>query len=144
MTTNAERIAAAVKRGAGKGLAAAGLFLVARIKEALSVPAPKRRVVSHAGEIYYRATAPAVKGAPPRKVSGVMQRSVTLVKRGEDVIISVPAKGEKGFSYPRYHEVKTPGQAGSGLHPYARVTARKYARELATIAGGAIAAEVRT
>ena len=139
--SNAERIAKSVERAAGKGLDAARLFLVARVKETLNVPAPRKRVVSHAGRMYYRAATPATPDAPPRKVSGAMQRSATSRMTGpRSAVVVVSAKSPEGFSYPRYHEVKTAGQAGSGKHRYIAPTVEKYRRELKAIVGQEIEA----
>jgi phage gpG-like protein len=55
----------------------AGLILIQNeAKTVLSVAAPRTRVKSAKGVMYYRATTPATKGAPPRKLSGRLRASV--------------------------------------------------------------------
>lgn len=73
----AVKIAEQVQRRANSGVKNAAVFLAARIKETVSVPAPRKRVVSSLGDISYRATAKAIPGAPPRKLSGKLRQSVT-------------------------------------------------------------------
>ena len=91
----------------------------------------------------YRATTPATPGAPPRKVTGAMQRSVALIEKSPTrVVISVSAKSEKGFGYPRHLEVKIPGSPTSGRHPYIQPTVEKYRAELTKIVGNTIRVEV--
>ncbi len=58
-----------------RALAAGAITLVGRVKETLSVPAPRSRVRSRAGVVHYRATTPATPGAPPRKLSGRLRAS---------------------------------------------------------------------
>ena len=74
MAMLAAKIAAQVEVSAGRGLNAARIFLTARVKEALSVPAPRTPVREGPQEgqkkgaiKYYRAVTPATVGAPPRK-----------------------------------------------------------------------------
>lgn len=70
-----------VLKNLGRGLEAGAIFLKARVKETLSVPAPRKRVLGkrgkNAGVYYYRATTPATPGAPPRKLSGRLRSSIT-------------------------------------------------------------------
>jgi hypothetical protein len=72
----AAKIASQIRAGAGKGLNTFRTFLTARIKEELSVPAPRRRVISRKGVTYYVATTPAIPNAPPRKLSGTLRMRV--------------------------------------------------------------------
>jgi hypothetical protein len=139
-----EKIERQLRRSAGKGLKAAAIFLMNRVKETVSVPAPRRRVVAgpksqHPGEAYYVATSPAIKGAPPRKLSGRLRQSVGYkMKTALRAVVfvnarSLPSKGYPGgFNYPRYHEKKGFG-ARSGEHPFLLVTVNKYRRELKKI-----------
>lgn len=140
----AERISQQVKRAAGKGLNAARIFLTARIKETLSVPAPRIRVKSPGGDISYRATTPAIPGAPPRKLSGRLRGSVTSEMQGESrAVIGVSAKGmpsvksPMGFPYPAYHELKGLG-AMSGQHPFLIPTVVRWRSAIRKIMGGGI------
>ena len=59
---------------AGLGVQAAGKHLKRRVKELISIPAPRKRIRSVNGVLYYRATTPAIKGEPPRKLSGTLRR----------------------------------------------------------------------
>lgn len=83
---NAAKVAAEVKRRAGQGLKAATIFLSSRIKEILSVPAPRVLVKPKFGAPYYRATTPATPGAPPRKLSGQLRRSIAWEMRQADTV----------------------------------------------------------
>lgn len=158
----AQRIAVQLARGAGKGLNAARFFLTSRIKEALSVPAPRRQVVSRKakgakgkvkkaltllGYFYYVATTPASPMAPPRKLSGRLRSSVTSIMMTETTAaIGVNAKGlpskkyPLGFLYPSYHEIKQPGKPKSGKHPFLMVTFVKWRKAITLIIGHAAAA----
>ena len=74
---------AEINKARGKGAYAAGLYVKKRIMEKLSAPAPRKRVLSAKGVNYYRATTPAVKGAPPRKLSGRLRSSIAVEKTPE-------------------------------------------------------------
>lgn len=73
---NEARIKSDLNRSVGKGIAAAAIFLANRIREFLSVPAPRKITRGKDGVRYYRATTKATPGAPPRKLSGALRRSV--------------------------------------------------------------------
>ena len=138
------RIQLNVRRGASAGIEAAGMFLANRVRDALNIPAPKKRTPDGG----WRATKPAIPGAPMRKLSGVARRSVYsqligLSASGKShsilgVAIGMNARSAKGFNYPMFHERKSTPR--SGEHPVLQPTADKYADELKTIVGG----EVRT
>ena len=83
---NAAKIAAEVKRRASQGLKAATIFLSSRVKEILSVPAPRRLVKPKHGAPYYRATTPATPGAPPRKLSGQLRRTIAWEMRQNETV----------------------------------------------------------
>lgn len=143
------KIAEQLKRGAGKGLEAMTAFLLARIKEALSVPAPRKRVLI-GGNFVYRATTPAVPGAPPRKLSGRLRQSGTRMMLTPTVaVIGFNARGlptkkrPAGFNYPAYHELGSGNVWGGGAHPFIKPTVEKYKNELKTIAGVAVKTELR-
>lgn len=127
----AARIKAQVERGASKGTQAAAVFLVARIKETLSVPAPRKRVTSFAGVVYYKATTKATPGAPPRKVSGRLRSSITYA------IIS-PKEAWVGTNV---HYAKPLERKG---HKFLGPTYDKYRTELNKIIGSGTRAEIRT
>jgi hypothetical protein len=86
VTWTAEQIEQEVLRITGRGLLAAGAYLSGRLKEVLSVPAPRKYVgfgvkgsigVDLQGKTW-RATTKATPGAPPRKVSGSFRSKVTV------------------------------------------------------------------
>lgn len=128
-----------VEKAQGKGLNAARIFLQARIKEELSVPAPRKRMPDGT----YRATTRAIPGAPPRKLSGRARASITgrmvtpkLAEVGTNV------KSPLGFPYMRYHEVGRTGSFGGGQHMWLVVTFLKYREELQRIVGKQIAGDL--
>lgn len=70
-----------VERLVGRGLTAAAIHLSTRVKEIVSVPAPRVRVISgrrsrNPGQVGYRAATPATPGAPPRKLTGRLRASI--------------------------------------------------------------------
>lgn len=132
-------------KSAGKGLNAARVFLTARVREALSVPAPRTKVMKTDGSFYYRATKPAKKDEPPRKLSGRGRMSVTssMISPTEAVVgtnvVSPPTKRYPGgFRYLQHHEVKQAGRPTSGLHKFLEPTVLKYQVQLAIIIGRAV------
>lgn len=140
----AVKIAMQVKRSAGQGLNAARVFLTSRVKEALSVPAPRKAVRARAlpsqkrgGILYYRATTPAEVGAPPRKLSGRMRTAQTSrMVTPMEAVLGNSARGNPsrsnpdGFSYPKFHEEHD--------HPFIAPTVKKWARHAAKIAGAKV------
>ncbi len=155
-----ERIKRQVERAAGKGMAAVKLFLLARIKETLNVPAPKVRKVTGPnayipGVYYWRATTAAVPFAPPRKITGNLQRSLTGLVRdavgglkgGKELVIGANARGmlsaayPTGFQYPKYHEEKG-WKPKSGRHQFIEPTVEKFRNELRKIVGRSVKGEV--
>lgn len=131
----ARRLADQVQRAAGKGLDAARVFLTSRVKETLSVPAPRVRVKTTTGDVYYRATVPATPKAPPRKLSGRLRTSVTSERLSERLaIVGAKARSPAGFNYPRFHELR--GAADySGEHPFLVPTAWRWRKALLEIMG---------
>lgn len=121
-------IEAEIVRRAGRGVASASYFLQARLKEVLSVPAPRKRVRSASGVVYYRATTPALPGAPPRKLSGRLRASIAV----EMVSTSDGLVGRIGTNvfYGRVHE--------EGLHQWLVPTMRKYRSAIYRIVIGEI------
>lgn len=118
-----DKIAAQVKAAAGKGAEAAIRFLHERVREAISVKAPRVKGV----------VTPATVGKPIRMVSGRTYRELYVRKDqfGRWYLVS-PTKSTGGFRYPMYHEVKRGGR--SGEHPWVAPTAKKYRSQLRTIA----------
>lgn len=130
----AQRIADNVRRGAGKGIEAAGMFLASRVRDALNVSAPKRRTPSGGYVVTQRATP----GAPMRKVTGVARRSVYSMTYASSTakiiaVIGMNARSVKGFNYPKFHEIKSTPR--SGMHPVLQPTAERFKDELAIIVG---------
>lgn len=143
----AAKIVKEVKNSAGLGLNAARFFLVARLKETLSVPAP-RRLVRHPLGSYYVATTRATPLAPPRKLSGRARNSITSEMKGQWVavvgtnVVSDPfrsrsTKYPKGFPYMKYHELASMGSRG-GRHKWIEPTVVKYMKDLETIIGRSV------
>jgi hypothetical protein len=137
MALLAQKIREEVVRSAGKGLNAARIFLTSRIKEVVSVPAPRKRVTPPGGGIpYYRATTPATVGAPPRKLSGRLRGSVTSEMKDElTAVVGCNARSDRGFNYPEFLEKVTPGSVRSGEHPFIKPTIHKHEQDLLTIVG---------
>lgn len=141
-----ERIALQLKKGAGKGVEAAVRFLESRIKETVSVPAPKKLGANKV----YRALTKATKGAPPRVLSGRLRQGVTHRMlspiRGA---VGVHARGlpskkhPSGFNYPKHHEVDETEKLGTGEHPYLKPTVEKYKRELKVLVGAEVKTELK-
>ena len=146
----AARIKAQVDAGASKGLAAAASFLTARVKEAMSVPAPRKRVTDRAGNMRYVATTPATAGAPIRKLSSRARTAQTWkMTTPKTAALGNSARGEptrkhpQGFNCPRYHELKLPGMPGSGTHAFIRPTFEKHKDDVKRIIGGEVRAEFK-
>ncbi len=129
MTATPQQIADEAARAAGRGLQAAAIFLTSRIKELISVPAPRVRVLGKrgkaAGILYYRATTPATPGAPPRKLSGDLRQRVT-VEMGTDGLSAIVGAN---VPYARRHEF--------GGHAFLRPSLERWQGELAAIIGKA-------
>lgn len=124
-TNNAAKIAAEVKRRATQGLKAATIFLSARVREILSVPAPRLLVKPKFGAPYYRATTPALPGAPPRKLSGQLRRSIAWEMRANDTV------GRVGTNMVYGRRLEEMG------HRYLTLAVEQYGAEIKTIIGRA-------
>ena len=105
-------IESALKRGLTKGC----IHMTNETKKLISVPAPRRRAVARDGSIYWRATTRATPGAPPRKLSGNLRRSVTYVVDDKEFVGRIGTN----INYGRFLEYRD--------HPWLRVILR---RELA-------------
>ncbi len=120
-------LARQVRQAAGKGVLAAAVFYEARLKEILSVPAPRKTVVGKRGAsrglTYYRATSPATAGAPPRKLSGDLRRRQTheAYEDGQRVRVG------SNVVYAARHE--------QGRHPFLLPTLKAMQAQIATILG---------
>lgn len=115
-----------VRRAAGRGLRAAAVFFSARVKEILSVPAPRKIVHGKTGA-YYRATTPAIPGAPPRKLSGRLRASIAYEVGTERARVGT------NVIYARRHE--------RGTHPFLVPALMAHKGNLATIIGSAFGAK---
>lgn len=99
---------------AGRGLEAATIHLLNRTRETLSVPAPRKR--NAMGR--YRATVPATPGAPPRKLSGDLRRSMayqmfrqkTIGRVGTNKVYARPLEGWMNHSFLYYTLDKSVGE----------------------------------
>ena len=85
----------AVHREEARGLKAAAIFLAARIKEFLTIAAPRKAVMIR-GVIQYLASQKATRGAPPRKLSGHLRRSITYQVNAEGTEAKVGTNLEYG------------------------------------------------
>lgn len=129
-TWNGHALAQQVNRALGQGVHAAAAFLASRVRELVSVPAPRRRVVGRRGKVagltYYRATTPAVPGAPPRKLSGQLRRNVTS-ERVDDTTARV---GVPLGPVPYARRLELEG------HPYLAVALKRWEAALREIMTG--------
>jgi phage gpG-like protein len=109
-----------VRRRATRAVTAGSVVLAAKLKETLSVPAPRKRVLSRRGVYYYRATTPATPGAPPRKLSGRLRASITR----QTLETPQGPVGRVGTNvvYARRHE--------RGTHPFLAPTLAAHAAEI--------------
>ncbi len=128
-------IRAQVKTGVGKGILAAASFLTSRVKEVVSVPAPKRPIrLPSVGKkkgaiIGYRAKTKATPGAPPRVVSGQLRRKLSYHQLSPmQAAVGTNAKSKSGHPYPRTLELSPQMN-----HPFIKPTFEKYKKELVKI-----------
>ena len=124
MRTAAE-IDAEVQRNVGAGIRTATLFLANRVKEVISVPAPRERHVTglrskNPGTVVYRATTPAAKGAAIRKLSGRARASI-----GSEMVSETAGRVGTNIEYAPPNEL--------GDHPFLMPTLRSEMPRLATI-----------
>ena len=113
------RVADNVQLLAGRGLEAATIHLLNRTREAVSVPAPRKR--SKMGRYY--ATTPATAGAPPRKLSGTLRRSTaymmmrykTIGRVGTNLIYGRPLETWMNHSFLAYTLDKAKGELATIL-----------------------------
>jgi hypothetical protein len=135
-----------IRKIAARGVRAAAIHATRRLKEVLSEPAPRRRVLRYkrirlqVGRkivervvpiIEYVATVKATRGAYPRKLSGHLRRSITyeyVESRYEQM-----ARVGTNVKYGLYLELSR----GRGDHDWLVVTIQMISRELAYIMGGA-------
>lgn len=124
-----DRVLADLKKTATKRIRNACIEAVKDLKQIVSVPAP-RKVAKKTGRVY--AATPAVKGAPPRKLTGRGRASLTYrvsEENGEPV-------GRVGTNvvYMPVHEL---GKGGSGgLHKFVEPTMRRHAKKYEKILTG--------
>jgi hypothetical protein len=134
-----------LRKYAAKGIRAAGIHATRRLKEVLSVPAPRRRVkfrayrqgTRHAAYIEvikYVATVHATYGAPPRKLSGTLRRSITYEFVSSTIVEGQAVRVGTNVFYGRDLELVTPGK-----HQWLVKTIKAIANELAYIIGDGLA-----
>lgn len=107
-------VEAKIQALAGRGLQAATIHLSNRVKQALSVAAPRRRTLSGR----YVATEPASPGAPPRKLSGQLRRSIawqmyklnTVGRVGTNLVYGRPLETWMGHSFLGYTLKRAQGE----------------------------------
>ncbi len=119
-----EKLWEQIERAAGKGVQAGAIFLVARVKEVLSVPAPRRISWGRSKGVFvrsYQATTKATPGHPPRKLSGKLRASINYAMEG-------PMRARVGtkIKYGRPLEMRM-------NHQFLRPTAAKFRRVLLRI-----------
>lgn len=150
----AAKIAQQVQRSAGKGLQAVTTFLAARVRETVSVPAPRRAIrgIPQGGAkrgpiLGYRATSRATPGAPPRKLSGKLRQSVwSKMLTPTKAVIGANARGyptrdsPRGANYPAILELSLDPRR---RHAFIMPTVRKYRRETARIMGRSLRVGLR-
>lgn len=123
-TRSLDQIAREVERVAGRGLLAAGTYLMGRLKEKVSVPAPRRKAYRRDGSgWYWVATTRATPGAPPRKLSGRM-RAAIMVRQPSANRVQI---GVFNLPYPGRHE--------RGMHKWLMPTLREELPNLDRIIG---------
>ncbi|MDE2100668.1 MAG: hypothetical protein KGL39_25715 [Patescibacteria group bacterium] len=140
----AAKIAQQAERAANKGLQAALPFLASRVREAVSIPAPRRAVrgapapgKKKGAILYYVATRRAIPGAPPRKLSGKLRQSIWHKMVGKTRgLIGANARSYGGFNYPAALELSKRIN-----HPFIKPTVLKFRSELARIAGRPVRVE---
>lgn len=123
-----QQVQAEAERLAGRGVHAAARLYGNLVRQTLSVPAPRRRVISgprsrHPGTIYYVATTPATPGAPPRKLSGRLRASIGVDFDAPNNVARVGTN----VKYGRVHEL--------GNHPWLVPTLRNNLAALEKVAG---------
>ena len=149
------KITQQVQRGAGRGLDATRVFVTSRIKETVSVPAPREAVrLPGVGKkkgaiLYYRATTRALSGAPPRKLSGKLRQSIWSKMIGYNkAVIGANARGNptprnpRGANYPAILELSPKRSRMS--HPFIAPTLRKFKTEIKTIMGRELKVSMRS
>jgi hypothetical protein len=112
-------IANEVERLVGKGLVAAGYFLLERVQELISVEAPRR--LTKGGRIV--AATRAIPGAPPRKLTGALRGSGFVREVDEkrvDVVFATPYARRLEFDMN---------------HPYMIVALNQHLSDLGRIVG---------
>ena len=133
-TRTPDEIAYEVQKALGRGLKAAAIFFQGLVRETISVPAPRKRMKTATGLVYYRATVRATPKAPPRKLSGHLRRSIEWEMSQDGKVARVGTN----VKYGRVHELGRKGTTGGGLHKYLEPTLRRNLTNLAQIIGATI------
>lgn len=125
MADDPQKIIREVQERAKKGLKAATIWIASKVKELISVPAPRALVKPKFGAPYYRATERATPGAPPRKLSGELRRSIAWEMRSNDTV------GRIGTNKVYARPLEESG------HTFLTLAIQMYAGEIKTIMGRA-------
>jgi len=127
---NGPEVERQVQNSIALGLKAGAKFLSSRVRELLSVPAPRTRATSRKmGVIYYRATIKATAGAPPRKLSGRFRTTVT------DEINSEGDTARVGSNAIQSRRLEKGWPEGHAVHAYLAPTLNAQRDNLAAIIG---------
>ena len=122
---NGEELDRQMQAAARRGVVAGCIFLKDKIREAVSVPAPRKRVLGRrgrfAGVLHHRATEPATPGAPPRKVTGRYRSTIDYQVAGDGLSGRI---GSNAVQARRLEE---------GGHPHIRITLERNRDELAQV-----------
>ena len=143
----AKQILQKVNKGLERGMDKVRYMLVAKIKQTLSVPAPREKVRPKSGPPYWRATTRAGKGAPPRLLSGALRRSVESARSNYQIEITASARSRPSKRYPRgipYGKIHEAGRYGDkeGLHPFVVPAIKANMREVKKVLGQEVRIEV--
>jgi len=148
------RFSTDVRKIAGRGLGAAALHLTNRIKQVISVPAPrkivkftkmvpvmKKQKLGKTGRFKYVAAmkkvttkrivaaTPATPGAPPRKLTGKLRQSIAWQWMKRDTVARVGTNIE--YAAPlEFGPKKFRGKSSGKAHPFISVTLQRAKGEL--------------
>lgn len=131
-----------IRKGMANGLRAACIELQNEAKVLVSVPAPRRLVTSgprskNPGIKYYVATTPAIKDAPPRKLSGRGRAAITY-EVDENTL-----EGRVGLNVPYMGRHERPRDGTPGLHKWLSVAAQTIKPKIVALIGRGVSDTVR-
>lgn len=152
---NGEAIAQEIRRRANMGLKASAIHLTNRIKEELSVPAPRVRLYDKTGATYYRAgwlkfaaTARLARVTSYKMVNGRLEPRLVIFEPSPATPGALPRKLSGRLRGSITYEVDEAGMVArvgtnviyaraheGGDHKFMMATLRKFQAEVATILG---------